>query len=210
MSKDISIEILKYIDFDNGVYIEAGANDGKFQSLSYTLEKEKGWSGLLVEPSPAAYNECLKNRDQEKNVIIHGALVSDNYGKDTIVGDFYGHPMNSVGGNRLNNQANSVVEVPAYTITQLLVYFEFNHIDLFALDTEGYEMEILRGLNFDLYKPRFFVIEWNEGEDELFPFMESKGYENLGNISDFNLIDDPLWPGCHQDWLFKLKEKDNA
>ena len=207
MSKDISIEILKYIDFDNGVYIEAGANDGKFQSLSYTLEKEKGWSGLLVEPSPDAYNECLKNRDQEKNVIIHGALVSDSYGKDTITGDFYGHPMNSVGGKRLNNQANSVVEVPAYTITQLLVYFEFDHIDLFALDTEGYEMEILRGLNFDLYKPRFFAIEWNEGEDELFPFMESKGYENLGNISDFNLIDDPKWPGCHQDWLFKLKEK---
>jgi len=50
------------------------------------------------------------------------------------------------------------------------------------------------------------VIIWNVGEDELFSLMEYNGYENLGNISDFNLIDDELWDKTHQDYLFKLKE----
>ena len=106
--------------------------------------------------------------------------------------------MNSVGGKRLNNQQNSVVEVPAYTITQLLSYFEIEKVDFFSLDTEGYELEILHGLDFETWSPKWFLIEWDAGEDEIFPFMESKGYECIGNISDFNLIDDELWPQNHQ------------
>jgi hypothetical protein len=50
------------------------------------------------------------------------------------------------------------------------------------------------------------LIEWNVGEDELFPLMESNGYENLGNISNFNLIDDVNYDGQRQDYLFKLKD----
>lgn len=207
MSKIVADEILKYINFRDGIYIECGSSDGLFQSNSLRLEKEFGWTGILIEPSPNAYNACLQNRDNEKNIIIHGALVSNDYKGDTITGDFFGHPMNSVGGTRLNNQQNSVVEVPAYTITQLLSYFEIEKVDFFSLDTEGYELEILHGLDFETWSPKWFLIEWNAGEDEIFPFMESKGYECIGNISDFNLIDDELWPQNHQDFLFKLKEQ---
>lgn len=205
MSKDIAVEILRYLDFNNGFFIEAGSNDGLFQSTTLTLEKEMGWHGILIEPSPNAYNECLKNRDNGKNIIIHGALVSDAYEGDTIKGDFYGHPMNSVGGKRLKQQQYANIEVPAYSITQILNYFNIGKVDFFSLDTEGYEMQILSGLDFETWSPTYFLIEWNEGEDELFPFMESKGYNCVENISDFNLIDDPFWPSSHQDWLFKLK-----
>ena len=69
--------------------------------------------------------------------------------------------------------------------------------------------EILKYIDFDngfKWHPKFCLIEWNVGEDELFPLMESNGYENLGNISNFNLIDDVNYDGQHQDYLFKLKD----
>ena len=210
MSKDVAKEVLKYLNFNDGFYIDAGAQDGEFQSNTIALEKNQNWSGILIEPSPDAYNKCLANRDNAKNIIIHGALVSSDYKEKTIKGDFYGHPMNSVGGTRLNQQQYANVEVPAYTISEILSYFEIEKVDFFSLDTEGYEMQVLFGLDFETWSPTYFLIEWNKGKDELFPFMESKGYEHLGNISDFNLVDDPLWPGLHQDHLFKLKEKTNA
>ncbi len=206
MSKDVAVEILKYLDFDNGFFIEAGSNDGVFQSTTLTLEKERGWHGILIEPSPSAYNECLKNRSNDKNIIIHGALVSSEYKGDTVIGDFYGHPMNSIGGKRLNNFANANVEVPAYTITEILNQFNIEKIDFFSLDVEGQELFVLNGFDFERWKPTYFLIEWNAGEDELFPFMESKGYENLGNISQFNILDDVGYTGIHNDFLFKLKE----
>jgi len=210
MSKIVADEIFKYLDFNDGKYLEVGAADGLFQSNSLRLEKEKNWTGILIEASPQAYSQCLKNRDNAKNAIIYGALVSSDYPKNTIVGDFYGHPMNSVGGKRLNNQINSNIEVPAYTLIEVLTSLNIDKIDAMFIDAEGYEMEILRGLDFETWKPYFFLIEWNIGEDDLFPFMESKGYECVGNISDFNLIDDPLWPQNHQDFGFKLKENNNA
>jgi len=206
MSKDVAVEILKYLNFNDGVYFEVGANNGLFQNNTVALELNQNWSGILVEASPQAYNECLLNRDNNKNIIVFGALVADDYAGDTIKGDFNGHPMGSIGGRRLNNQSNANIEVPTYTVTQILSYFEIEHIDFFALDVEGFEIDVLHGIDFETWSPTYFLIEWNAGEDDLFPFMESKGYENLGNISDFNYKDDVGWPGSHNDYLFKLKE----
>jgi FkbM family methyltransferase len=207
LSKDVAVEILKYLNFNDGVFLEVGANDGVFQSNSLALEKNQNWSGILIEASPYAYNQCLANRDNEKNIIIFGALVSDEYKEKTIVGDFNGHPMGSIGGKRLNNQANANIEVPAYTLTEVLSYFEIEKVDAMFIDVEGEELGVLHGLDFDTWSPKFFLIEWNKGEDELFPFMESKGYECVGNISDFNLVDDKNWPQNHQDFGFRLNNK---
>lgn len=203
MSKESSIEILKYLNFDNGFYVCAGANNGIFQSNTYTLEKARHWNGILIEASPSAAQQCAQNRPN--NIVINCALVSQDYKEPTIKGDFNGHPMGSIGGKRLHNEGNSVIEVPAYTLDFILRECHVDKIDFLSLDTEGYELEILHGLTFEKHAPKFALIEWNKGEDDLFPFMESKGYENLGAISDFNEKDDPLWNYEHQDYLFKLK-----
>ena len=44
--------LLKYIDFNSGFFIELGGYDGFFHSPTYYLEKFKNWQGILVEPHP--------------------------------------------------------------------------------------------------------------------------------------------------------------
>ena len=57
-----------------GVFLEAGALDGELYSNSLYLEREFGWSGLLVEPNPAAFAEILRKR--RRSWAIRGCLHS--------------------------------------------------------------------------------------------------------------------------------------
>ncbi|KAK3890398.1 hypothetical protein Pcinc_005651 [Petrolisthes cinctipes] len=43
-----------------GVFVDLGAGDGEYRSLTLHLEKSLGWSGLLVEPNPKLYRRLLK------------------------------------------------------------------------------------------------------------------------------------------------------
>ncbi len=46
----------------NGTFIEFRANDGLQQSNTYALEREYGWTGVLIEPIAELAAECLRNR----------------------------------------------------------------------------------------------------------------------------------------------------
>lgn len=200
---DVSEEILKYIPYNCGIYIECGANDGIFQSNTYKLELN-GWRGLLIEPSPNVFNMCKINRSPE-NIFVCAALVSNKFEGDVVVGDFNGNPMASINGKRLKNKYSSNVQVKARTLNSILEQYNFvNKIDFFSLDVEGYELEVLNGINFKKYFFKYILIEVNKcEEDELFPFMINQNYNCIGCLSNFNKKDDPNWTEDHNDYLFK-------
>lgn len=42
-----------------GFFLEAGALDGYYQSNTFFLERDLGWTGLLVEPNPVFFESLL-------------------------------------------------------------------------------------------------------------------------------------------------------
>ena len=46
----IDKKIENYLNYDNGFYVELGANDGIQQSNTFFFEKYRGWKGVLIEP----------------------------------------------------------------------------------------------------------------------------------------------------------------
>src|SRR5680860_384457 len=56
-----------------GVFVEAGANDGIWQSNTYLLER-RGWRGVLIEPIPELFDRCRRNRPQSQ--VYNCALVA--------------------------------------------------------------------------------------------------------------------------------------
>ena len=210
----------KYLDFKNGFFIEVGAHDGVFQSNTLNLEKNLGWTGVLIEPSLNAYLECLKNRP--KSICINLALTSfEQYAKkEFIYGDFNSSPMSSVATNRsgfskfenIKNYLSGITKKKLRPVStaplQLIVdKIGIEKVDFFSLDVEGFEYEVLKGINFNQCRPKYILIEVREIQKKIiFDLMLSLNYNFLENISNFNKLDFPKWDGTHQDYLFKSND----
>jgi FkbM family methyltransferase len=198
----VDVKILPFLShIDNGFFVEAGAHDGIFQSNTKILE-ELGWEGLLIEPSNNLYLKCKENRNCDCE---NYALVSSNYINKTI---------KASNSRRKNYDKNFIItmgddkvdEFPTITLDNLLKKYKRNKIDFFSLDVEGYEFEVLNGIDFGKIDISYLLIEVNIDDYSLLEmdnFMKLKGYENICNLSNFTKENCNTWPGNHNDYLYK-------
>ena len=183
LPNDLDNIISKYFSYEAGYFIEVGANDGYAQSNTYRLEKERNWRGVLIEAIPELYKACRETRENSK--VFNYALVSNDFGGETVK-MHYANLMSFVDGALGDNeeQENFInrgveiqqlsgtyeIDVPTCTLTEILDMVEnIPEIDLFSLDVEGYELEVLKGLNFDKYCPKNILVEtWQFNQIESF------------------------------------------
>lgn len=162
----------RYLDFDGGFFVEAGANNGILQSNTYYLEAIRGWSGVLVEPCPELFDACLKNRPRAN--VVQAALVSGDYEKETISLEFaglmtavddeernahYSEDLVNIGRGIHEIQDGYRFEAPARTLSSILDDFRGREVDFMSLDLEGYEVNALQGIDFERHRPRYLLIE---------------------------------------------------
>ena len=74
---ELDEKLLKYLNYENGFFIECGANDGVSQSNTLLLEQKLNWSGLLIEPGLDNFHKCKHIRS--KCIVENYALVSSEY-----------------------------------------------------------------------------------------------------------------------------------
>lgn len=117
--------------------------------------------------------------------------------------------MASVGGLRLVNYITENVDksilksVPALTLDTILSTNKVTSIDLLSLDAEGYEFEILNGLNLNKYRPKYILIEiYITDYNNIINYLKDNNYELVSCFSNFNKKDNPGWDETHQDYLF--------
>lgn len=185
-------------------FIEAGANDGITQSNTAMFEFHYGWSGILVEPNLENYQKACSNRPRSK--VVRGALVSSEYVGETIQGIFSTLSLNRWNGlatgvtkEHLEDFPEQICEVPAITLTKVLEQCNApSDIGLFSLDVENYELQVLRGLNTEVWRPHIILMEvgkhYIDGVlNEHIQYMSSIGYIPDENFSlsdhDFLFVD---------------------
>ena len=196
----------------NGFFIELGANNGLLQSNTAFFEKYRNWKGVLIEASPLLYKECVINRPKSK--CYNNACVSNDYKQENIMGDFNlsgGNDslMSSINGVRRNNgnvcEKKEMISVKARTLTDILHESDISQpIDLLSLDVEGYEFNVLNGLDFNKYSPSFLLIEIYRWDfEKIVEFLKKHNYTLKENFSNYNKIQHPAWDGTHNDFLFQ-------
>jgi FkbM family methyltransferase len=152
-----------------GFFIEAGAFDGYTQSNTYYLERACGWRGLLVEPVPLLAREA--RRERPASTVVNCALVPFGFEGDEVR-LYYGGTMTVMASSAdaedwaKSAQLNMALDepeheftVPARTLSSLLDELGSPEVDLFSLDVEGYEAEVLAGLDLERHAPRMLVVE---------------------------------------------------
>jgi len=145
-----------------GVYVEAGAFDGKELSNTWAFNQAFGWTGILVEASPLLYESLVRIRRNTHDVLINGALCSprdarhnvsyhfvvNNDGKTAVGGlwelmdegfkkHFYKHLVMDDAALQKYPVVKCIslgVEMAARSIA---------HVDYFSLDIEGAELDFL-------------------------------------------------------------------
>jgi FkbM family methyltransferase len=164
----------EYVDYRGGFFIEAGANDGLQQSNTYWLERLRGWRGLLVEAVPELARACRRNRPG--SIVYDVALVADGSvteitmktaGLMSIVSGALGSETEDAAhvakGIAVQGGAAAVqpreIRVRARTLTSILEEVRPERIDLLSLDVEGYETEVLWGLDLARFRPRYILVE---------------------------------------------------
>jgi FkbM family methyltransferase len=185
---------------ENGTFIELGANDGLRQSNTAFFEFYRGWKGVLIEPSINMFEQCKRARPNSQ--CYNYACVSPSYTDEYVGGDFGGSLMSSVDGTR--NGRGIQCYVKAKTLESILDEAGLTGpIDLLSLDTEGYELHILQGLNLQKYRPNYMIIEiYTKDYDTICNYLQENKYKLVGNITNYNHMDNPHWDGTHNDYLF--------
>ena len=195
----LDIKLINLFNYSGGFFIEVGAYDGITFSNTKLLEEDYGWTGILIEPSEVLFEQLQANR--ANSLCFCCALGSFEENHTYVVGDFDGHPMASINGTRLSRNANQRVLVRS--LQSILDEVGIHHINLFSLDVEGHELEILKGIDFDKSAFDFILVEvYDYQKNDIFSYLFSKGYDLFDSITNYNHVSNPGWDGSHNDYLF--------
>lgn len=194
-----------------GYFVELGANNGLFQSNTYLLQQRFGWTGLLIEPCPAQYIQCVRNRSFGRKPHFRCAACVDSDYQQPFVEMSYSDLMTVAHGLNVDHDAAlqhaergrsflrsrqeaHMFGAVARTLTSLLDDVSApGQFDLLSLDVEGNEISVLRGLDFDRYQPRWILVE--SRSEDIPNYLCSRNYRQSAVLSDY---------GNYRDILFEL------
>jgi FkbM family methyltransferase len=177
----------------DGYFVEAGGADGIVHSNSYLFEKELGWSGLIGEPSSQWHRALEDSRSchVERRALARktGDLLLFSETRDPL---FSGasHTGDSITAGSIKSKVVKTYEVGTVSLVDSLnAHRAPEIIDFISLDTEGGELEILKGWHGEKYQFKFVSIEHNYRSDRagIVSFMRGMGYQLVfENISRFD------------------------
>ena len=169
---DLDRKLERHLDFDGGIFVEAGANDGQNQSNTLYFERYRGWSGILVEPIPQRFLQCRALRGA-RSQCFWAALTPPDW-PDPFVELSYCNLMTVARSEKnaldpdahvarglqfLQDEKPYRFFAPARTASSILEEAQAERIDLFSLDVEGFEVAALEGLDLSRFDIRHFCIE---------------------------------------------------
>lgn len=194
--------LLKYINKKNGFFVQCGGNDGYGNDPTYYIEKILNWHGVIVEPL-SIYKLCKKNR---KNSKIYNTAIGSFENKGKLVEIIDCNAMSFVrgsipnenewisAGEKTQNIKSKVVSIQLQPIQDIIdEYFKVNGnqiIDLFVADVEGYELEVLKGLDFSKNPPTFLLLEVHLESrlKEIENYLDQRKYKIITKLGDADYL----------------------
>ncbi len=153
----ILYDVLK--DYENGFYIDVGANDPWDISVTKAFY-ERGFHGINIEPLTSEYEKLIEDRPRDINLCV-------GVGKEETELILYEMGTGSTfDANIVKTSSKNDDSIPQKVIkitTLSNICDEWcpppQEIHFCKIDVEGFERDVLLGMNFDKYRPYVIVME---------------------------------------------------
>jgi len=174
----------------NGIYVDVGANDPEYISNTRYFY-ERGWRGINIEPHPEMFEKIVKNRPEDTNLNIgiatqEGALT---FYKLDVPAETAGSTFDKAIAEELKAKGYTIsaeITMPVYPLAKILeANLKFPKIDFMSVDTEGFDLEVLKSNDWERFRPSVLVVETTINKEQIVNFILSQGYKivykNLAN-----------------------------
>jgi FkbM family methyltransferase len=147
-------------DRTDGFYVDVGAADPVDLSVTKWFY-DLGWSGINIEPNPTFYQKLVAERPRDVNLNCGAGSTEED-------AQYFQLPANELSSfdpdvrARAEAAGMSVVAqtVAVLPLTKILDrYGNGRSIDFLKIDVEGWEREVLTGLDLRRYRPTVIIVE---------------------------------------------------
>lgn len=164
---------------EDAVFVKVGANDGVTgDPCSDILLADRRWRGLLIEPVPYCFNRLKANFSDAERFSLERVAIGPVVDTTTFyyvderaraerpeLPDWFDQ-LGSFDRSHIVKHLDGVLEpyilkapVEVCPLGAVILRNRLTKIDLLHIDTEGYDFEVLKTLNFSKYKPPLIYIE---------------------------------------------------
>ena len=174
-----------------GTLVEVGGGTPEFLSMSKHF-KDNNWRTVIVEPNPTfcnlhkqAGNELYEfacsytNQDDVDFTVVHvnSGEVTDHSFSALSIKESY----RKISNNWVDALPKTTIKVNVRTLDSIIQMADIKNIDILTVDTEGWEIEVMRGLS--VIQPKIVVLENVCGDPSYSKYMNEKGYKHERNVS---------------------------
>ncbi|MDE5769621.1 MAG: FkbM family methyltransferase [Oscillospiraceae bacterium] len=177
------------IPFAKCSYLDLGANKPVEMNNSY-LFYQQGARGVLVEANPALIPDLEKTRPGD---VVLNRAVTERSGEEILFQVLNLDGLSKIGdiseilAKNPDAQLQQQIAVRTISVNDIIrEYFHGTAPVIINLDIEGLELEILESIDFETYRPLFFIIEMipysenlvvNQKDWELVDYMQRMDYQ---------------------------------
>jgi len=180
---------------NRGFFVDIGAGDGIKLSNTYLMEA-RGWHGICVEPHDGSFQDLKKNRSC---MLDNRCVWKKSNERVSFLECGYLSGIKDCFADKHNRTQGQMVRKKTVSLNDLLDEFDAPRIiDYLSLDTEGSELNILLGFDFQ-YVFRFITVEHNRVERKkraIERLLTQHGYKKIETkeIEDYYEYKDKCFP----------------
>jgi FkbM family methyltransferase len=196
-------------DVSRGFYIDVGAAHPSVESVTKHFY-DLGWKGVNIEPDAALFKDLCRARPRDTNLNVVCTARKGIY-------DLYETGL-SEGWSTLSTSTSRLIEdrgvgmgarkVEGRTLSSICQRYAKADIDFLKIDTEGHEVSVLEGADFNRWRPHVVVVEatWphtqRPSHEEWEPLLLQAGYAFavFDGVNRFYVSD------SHREWIARLAE----
>ncbi|TYB80168.1 FkbM family methyltransferase [Bizionia saleffrena] len=182
------LQLMKLINENTpGAYVDIGSWHPKKASNTYFFYL-RNWKGICIDPNPELKESYARLRP--KDVFVNAGIGNSNKNLEYYM--FSESSMNTfscdfIEKNNLESKILKKSDVPVIPLHKILNKYlkATDRLDFFDVDVEGYDLEVLKTNDWNLYRPKIIIVETDlplkgDMDSSIVKYLETKNYRLLG------------------------------